>query len=56
MVIDINVDLVVLHVDLKLVHHGNEAFLASRRTRYPILAEICEHVDVITQEVEDWLV
>lgn len=48
MVVDISIDLVVLHVDLDRVDHRNEAFMAGWWPRDPVLREVGEHVDVVT--------
>ena len=51
-VIDVRVDLVVLHLHLGLIEHWDELVVVVRWPRRPVLAEVREHIDMVTQEIE----
>lgn len=51
-VIDIRVDLVVLHFHLGFIEHWDELVVVVRWARRPVLAEVREHIDMVTQEIE----
>jgi hypothetical protein len=51
-IISILVDLEVVHIKLDGVDHRNPTLVITRRARCPVSRKICEHVDMITKEVD----
>lgn len=52
MIIDIEIDSVVVHVEVDDVYHRREGIVIAGRPGCPVFAEICEHVDVVSKKVE----
>ena len=45
------IDFIATEVQLYDVDHRNETVEITRRTMAPVLPEICEHIDMISEEV-----
>lgn len=55
MAVDIHVELEVMKIKFHPVYNRDKQLVASWRASRPVFAKICEHGDVIAQNINHWL-
>lgn len=54
-VIDVKVQVVVVHLEMDSVNHWNELEIIGWWTRCPVSTQVSKHVDMVSEEVQSWL-